>query len=87
MAPENNEPTGAAPMAGVRAVLAAAVRRVNAAFYAIPADRRPDPAPWDELDREVDAAFAAGDRGRALAAVRVWEDHWLSRFRGIGAER
>jgi hypothetical protein len=68
-------------MSGVRAVLAAAVRCVNAAFYAIPEGHRPDPAPWDALDREIDAAFAAGDRERALAAIRAWRDHWLSRFR------
>src|SRR5215207_836924 len=76
-----NCPTGSVPMAGVRAELAAAVRRVNAAFHAIPEARRPDPASWDEIDRQVDAAFAAGDRGRALTAIHAWRDHRLSQFR------
>lgn len=60
--------------------LAAAVRKVNAAFYAIPENVRPDPAGWDGLDREVDAACAARDRERALAAIAAWEGHWLSTF-------
>jgi hypothetical protein len=63
-------------MEGVRTELAAAVRRVNAIFYALP-----DPKPnvngwgWSELEEEIDAAITTGDRVRALRAIQRWEAH------------
>lgn len=64
----------------VNAELADAIRAVNAAFHLIPDDRRPSAAPWDALRDELDAARAAGDRERALSAIRAWRDHWVATF-------
>jgi len=85
--PNSNRAIGSTAMVGVRAELAAAVRAVNAAYARLPQERRPDPAGYDALDGEVDAAFAAGDRERALVVIRAWRDRWLSRFRATGAAR
>jgi hypothetical protein len=65
---------------GIRTELAGAIRRVNAAYLAIPERHRPPAAPWPALEAEVDAACAAGDRDRALAAITSWRDHHVSRF-------
>jgi hypothetical protein len=65
------------PLTGIRADLAAAVRAVNAAFAQLPAEVRDAiEIRYDGLDRELDAACAAGDRERALAAIRAWRGHW-----------
>jgi hypothetical protein len=60
--------------------LAHAIRQVNAMYLRVPEPFRPDPASFDELDAEVDRAFATGDRERALAAIEAWRGYWLSRF-------
>jgi len=60
-----------------RAEFAAAIRQVNAAYNHLPESSRPDVA-WNGLDREVDAALAAGDADRALAAIRAWKQHHLA---------
>lgn len=67
---------------GVNGALADAIRVVNARFYAIPEAERPPPAPWSGLECEVDAACAAGDRERALAAVRAWRDRHVAELEG-----
>jgi hypothetical protein len=60
----------------IRAELAAAVRRVNAAYY-----RCPEPRPevigqtWSRLEFEIDAAIGSDDPGRALRAIAAWEAH------------
>jgi hypothetical protein len=67
-------------LVSIRAELAAAVRAVNAAFYLLPEEIRPDPASFDPLQTEVDAACLSDDRDRAMAAIRAWRDHWLATF-------
>ena len=57
-----------------RAALAAAIRRVNAAFY-----RLPEPRPllgwvWHQHEREIEAAFAGGDTQRILRSIIAWEE-------------
>jgi surfactin synthase thioesterase subunit len=64
----------------VRTELAAAVRAVNAAYNRVPVDSRPDPASFDPLEAEVDAACLSDDRERAMAAIRAWRSHWLAQF-------
>ena len=61
----------------IRAELAAAVRRINAAYY-----RCPEPRPevigqtWSRLETEIDAAVRSDDRdSRALRAIAAWEAH------------
>jgi hypothetical protein len=68
--------------------LAAAVRRINAAFYAIPEPYRPDlnSDRWRQLEDELDQARAAGDTDAALAAVNAWEAHAQRELRGITPE-
>jgi hypothetical protein len=59
-----------------RTELARAVRLVNRLFY-----EHPDPKPpvygerWEQLEAELDAAFAAGNDAEARAAVERWERH------------
>jgi hypothetical protein len=65
---------------GVNTELAAAVRAVNAAYNRLPQEGRPDPAAFDPLEQEVDAACLSEDRERALAAIREWRNHWLGLF-------
>lgn len=65
---------------GISTELAAAIRKVNAAYLAIPERHRPAAAPWAALELEVDAARAAGDRDRALAAIYAWREHHVARF-------
>lgn len=67
-------------MTSVRQELAAAVRAVNAAWERVPAPYRPDPAPFDALEREVRAAQIAGDERRALAAIEAWRGLHVARF-------
>ena len=62
---------------GISAELAAAIRAVNVAYERCP-EPRPDPAGYEDLDRELDTACAGDDRARASAAIRVWRRHWLS---------
>jgi hypothetical protein len=52
----------------------------------IPEESRPDAAVWTPLEEEVDAACAAGDRERALRAIKAWRDHWLWTFERVGSE-
>jgi len=67
---------GVSRLDGIRGELAAAVRRANALYR-----RHPEPRPavigdsWDALERELDAAFEAEDRERALSAIRGWLAH------------
>lgn len=69
------------PMPGVGAELAAAVRRVNAAFSRLPTSTQDSiEIRYDGLDREIDAAILAGDRERARRAIRAWRGHWLATF-------
>lgn len=57
-----------------RAELARAVRLVNRLYH-----EHPDPKPpvygdrWDELEAELDAAFAADCDAEARAAIKRWE--------------
>jgi hypothetical protein len=62
---------------GVRAELAASVRRVNSWYSRIPENRRPDVdgSRWRELEAELDECFAAGDREGARRAIERWERH------------
>ena len=59
---------------GLNADLAVAVRRVNAAYHALPEHLRPDlnGSSWAEMEREVDRACGAGDREAALQAISGW---------------
>jgi hypothetical protein len=61
-------------MPGVDLALAAACDRVRLLHERCP-DPRPDVAgeAWRDLDAALDQACAAGDRGRALAAIARWE--------------
>jgi hypothetical protein len=68
----------------IRTELAAAVRAVNAAYNHLPVNSRPDPAAFDPLEAEVDAACLSGDQERAFAAIRAWRGYWLNQF---GAEQ
>jgi hypothetical protein len=62
---------------GIRAELAASVRRVNSLYSRIPENRRPDVdgSRWRELEAELHECFAAGDRDGALRAIERWERH------------
>jgi hypothetical protein len=62
---------------GINAELAAAVRRINALYMRIPEGRRPnvDGSRWRELEAQIDARCAAGDREGALHAIESWERH------------
>ena len=68
--------------ATVQAELRAAVEEVAAAFDALPSslqERIGEPIRYG-LDAEVEAATAADDDERALAAIRAWRRHWLATF-------
>jgi hypothetical protein len=68
-------------LTGTTADLAAAVRAVNAGFDRLSAEVQAGIAiAYDGLDRELDAAYVAGDRARAKAAIRAWRQHWLAEF-------
>jgi hypothetical protein len=66
---------------GVTTELAAAVRKVNAAFYRLPRSTQDAiEIRYDGLDKEIDAAILAGNRDRAQAAIRAWRGRWLREF-------
>jgi hypothetical protein len=67
---------------GVGPALANAIRQVNTAYSRIPAAARPEPAATDPLEDEINAACLAGDRDRALAAIRAWRGYWVREFIG-----
>lgn len=67
----------------VRAELAAAIRRVNVRYSAIPEDRRPD-VRWDAEDDALERALKTRDRASALAAIRAWERRWQGIFEEVG---
>ena len=65
----------------IRAELAAAVRRVNAAFNRLtPAQQDSLEIGTDTLEREVDVAALADDRPRAMLAINPLQRHWLATF-------
>ncbi len=66
-------------MGSINFHLAAAIRRVNSAYYRLPEDRRPDVTGerWTALEREIDEAAEFGDRDRALKAIADWQGHAL----------
>ncbi len=69
----------------IRAELAAAVRAINAGFNRLPAEMQDRIAiNYDGLEGEMDAAILAGDRIRALAAIRAWRGHWLDEIERAG---
>jgi hypothetical protein len=70
---------------GIGVELAAAIRTVNAAYLALPEEERPDVVEWGEVEDQVDAACASGDRESALAAIERWRDEQLAALReGVG---
>jgi len=68
---------------GVSAELAAACRAVAAAYERLPEAARPEVG-WDDVDAEVDAACAGGNRDQAHEAIRTWRDRYLRLFREVG---
>lgn len=68
---------------GINAELAAAVRRVNAAYVRLPESVRPDIGGWNALDAELDAACAGDDRERAVEAIREWANYYLAMFEEV----
>lgn len=74
-------PRTGANQPSVRSELAAAVRKVNAAFARLPAEAQGQvDVAVDPVEAEVDAAILAGDRDRAIAAIRAWCGYWLDRI-------
>jgi hypothetical protein len=69
---------------GIGSALAAAIRRTNASFYAIPEPYRPDPNSerWLQLEAEIDQACARGDADAARLAIARWEGHAMRELRG-----
>ncbi len=77
---------GADSLPSPRSELAAAVRRVNAAFHRLPESGQGGvDLSVDALEHEVAAAADEGNRERALAAVRAWEGHQLAAIERAGA--
>lgn len=69
----------------IRAELANAVRAVNVAFNRLPAGAKREIHPTvDPCEAEVDKAILAGDRDRAMAAIRAWRGYWLDRIQRAG---
>ena len=68
---------------GIRAELAAAVRRVNCLYAQLPEDQWPpvDTAAWTALEDRIDAAMTAGSRAKALDAIADWERHATAAIR------
>jgi hypothetical protein len=65
----------------IRAELAAAYRSISAAYNRLPIEVQDRiEIGYDGLEAEVDASIIAGDRDRALAAIRAWRGYWLDRF-------
>ena len=68
-----------ATLDAVRAELHAAVAEVSDAYTGLPPGARAAvEVRRDGLDRELDAAFAAGDAARARAAVEAWRRWWAA---------
>jgi hypothetical protein len=65
----------------LRAELARAIRRVNAAYNKLPESERPD-VTWGEIDDRLEAAVAGDDRDLALAEIAHWRDRHLAMFEG-----
>lgn len=69
----------------IRAELATAVRAVNAAFDRLPVKAQNTlDITVDPCGAEVDKAILAGDRPRAMAAIRAWRQHWIDRIERAG---
>ena len=67
-----------------RAELAAAIRAINVALRRMPESARSQIDPRTEpVEAEVNAAALAGDRDRALAAIRAWRGSWLDRIEQV----
>lgn len=65
----------------IRCELAAAVRAINVAYNDLPASVQAGIDVYmDGIEAEIDAAVKAGDRDRALSAIRAWQSYWLDRF-------
>lgn len=66
----------------VRSELAAAIRAVNAEFRRLPENARSQlDLSTNDLDRELDIALLADDRGRALRAIEAWREHHIALIR------
>lgn len=61
---------------GVHSTLIAAVREVNAAYYALAEEDRPE-VRWDGLDDELERALLGEDRDQALRVIEAWRGHWM----------
>jgi hypothetical protein len=74
----------ATSLPGIRLALAQTVIRVNHAYSQVPEEQWPpvDGTAWRSLEDRIDAATAAGDRGRALRAIEDWERHAVEALRG-----
>jgi hypothetical protein len=72
------------PPTGTADALAAAVRRTNAAFYALPEPFRPNlnGERWRQLEDELDQARASGDVAAARMAITCWEGDVQRELRG-----
>lgn len=70
----------------IQAELAAAVRRVNAAYNRAgePENARLTGPEWDKAETAVNAAIASGERGPALRAIDTWEKLCLDRIKEAG---
>jgi hypothetical protein len=65
-----------------RTELATAVREVNARFAELPTEAQDAlDLSTDDLDRELERALLAEDRGRALRAIAAWREHNLAQIR------
>jgi hypothetical protein len=79
LAGDNGKPAPAP--AGVSEELAAAIRKVNAAFDRLPSSVQGEvEIAFPELEAEVNLAIIAGEREKALAAIAKWRDHLLALF-------
>lgn len=63
----------------LRAELATAVRAVNAAYGALPEDRRPA-INWNAVVDLLEDALNRSTREHVLEGIREWQKHWLSLF-------
>ncbi len=59
-------------LAAARALLRAAIAMVASEYSGCAIDVDVNGDPWRAAERAIDAAFTAGDAGRAAAAVDVW---------------
>jgi hypothetical protein len=72
---------------GINVELAAAVRRVGAAYNRLAEAERPDinAQEWRDLEAAIDRHCARGDRDSALAAVEHWEAAAMRQLGGSGS--